>query len=265
MIIVGHRGARNLWPENSLGGFRRLIALGADSVEFDVQETRDGVAVVLHDPLLERTTQGSGPVRDRSAAEVLATPLRAGQGGQGEPGDPCEQPGECVPSLAAVLALFAPTSMELHVEIKTNAAGELPEGAVPRLVRALHDAGVAGRSILTCFVPEVLDEVQRVWPQGRVLASLDHRSAEMLGGIGRALARYAAMPGCIVAVEKKLLAATWPQCLAALGSERLGAWVVNEPDEIAHWLAMPIRQITTDRPDRALAARAGRPMTATTA
>jgi glycerophosphoryl diester phosphodiesterase len=252
MIIVGHRGARNLWPENSLSGFRRLIASGADAVEFDVQETRDGTAVVLHDPLLERTTEGAGPVRDRTAAEVLATRLREGQGAPGGPG---LEPGECVPSLAQVLRLFAPTRMELHVEIKTDAAGELPAGAVARTVQALHDAGVQERSVLTCFVPEVLEQVRACWPGARVLASLDHRSAEMLGGIGRALARYAALPGCIVAVEKKLLAATWAQCLAALGTERLGAWVVNEPDEIAHWLAMPVRQITTDRPDLALAAR----------
>jgi glycerophosphoryl diester phosphodiesterase len=252
MIIVGHRGARNLWPENSLSGFRRLIASGADAVEFDVQETRDGMAVVLHDPLLERTTEGTGPVRDRTAAEVLATRLREGQGAPGGPG---LDPGECVPSLAQVLRLFAPTRMELHVEIKTDAGGELPAGAVARTVQALHDAGVQERSVLTCFVPEVLEQVRACWPGARVLASLDHRSAEMLGGIGRALARYAALPGCVVAVEKKLLAATWAQCLAALGTERLGAWVVNEPDEIAHWLAMPVRQITTDRPDLALAAR----------
>ncbi|SEL02793.1 glycerophosphoryl diester phosphodiesterase [Variovorax sp. YR750] len=252
MIIVGHRGARNLWPENSLSGFRRLIASGADAVEFDVQETRDGTAMVIHDPLLDRTTQGSGPVRERMAAEVLATRLREGQG---DPAGPGADEGECVPSLTQVLRLFAPTRMELHVEIKTDAAGELPAGAVARIVRALHDAGVQERSILTCFVPEVLAQVRECWPGARVLASLDHRSAEMLGGIGRALARYAALPGCIVAVEKKLLAATWSQCLGALGTERLGAWVVNEPDEIAHWLAMPIRQITTDRPDLAMAAR----------
>ncbi|QSI32737.1 glycerophosphodiester phosphodiesterase [Variovorax sp. RKNM96] len=249
MIIVGHRGARNLWPENSLSGFRKLIASGADAVEFDVQETRDGTAVVIHDPLLDRTTEGTGPVRDRTGAEVLATRLREGQGEQGG------ERGECVPSLTEVLRLFAPTRMELHVEIKTDAAGELPAGAVARMVQALHDAGVAKRSYLTCFVPEVLEQVLACWPSGRVLASLDHRSAEMLGGIGRALARYAAMPGCVVAVEKRLLAATWSQCLAALGTERLGAWVINEPDEIADWLAMPIRQITTDRPDLALAAR----------
>jgi glycerophosphoryl diester phosphodiesterase len=249
MIIVGHRGARNLWPENSLSGFRQLIALGADAVEFDVHETRDSTAVVIHDPQLDRTTERTGAVRDLTAQEVLAAPLRAGQGERGGPA------GERVPSLDDVLALFKPTRMELHVEIKTDAAGELPPGVIPRLVEKLQDAGLAGRSILTCFVPEVLEEVARVWPQGRVLASLDHRSAEMLGGIRRALARYREIPNCVVAVQKGLLSATWDQCLAALGSERLGVWVINEPDEIRHWMKMPLRQITTDRPDLVLAAR----------
>jgi glycerophosphoryl diester phosphodiesterase len=249
MIIVGHRGARNLWPENSLSGFKQLIALGVEAVEFDVHETRDGTHVVIHDPLLERTTESSGEIRNLPAAQVLAAPLRAGQGERGGPA------GECVPSLDDVLALFRPTGMELHVEIKTNAVGELPSGAVQRLVKKLHDAGVADRSILTCFVPEVLEQVVQVWPQGRVLASLDHRSAEMLGGIRKALARYAAIPNCLVAVQKTLLAASLDACLKALGGERLGVWVINEPDEIDRWIGVPIRQVTTDRPDLVLAAR----------
>jgi glycerophosphoryl diester phosphodiesterase len=77
----------------------------------------------------------------------------------------------------------------------------------------------------------------------------------MLGGIERALARYAAMPDCIVAVEKTLLSNTWSRCLDVLGSDRLGVWVVNEPADLARWMAMPLRQVTTDRPDLALAAR----------
>lgn len=85
-----------------------------------------------------------------------------------------------------------------------------------RLVKKLHDASVADRSILTCFDPQVLDQVVRGWPQGRVLASLDHREP---------------------------------------GGERLGVWVINEADELDHWMKMPIRQIATDRPDLALAAR----------
>ena len=88
-----------------------------------------------------------------------------------------------------------------------------------------------------------------------VLASLDLRSAEMLGGIERALAHYAALPRCIVAVHKDLLGRSWSRCLEVLGRERLGVWVLNEPAELAHWMALPLRQITTDRPDLALAAR----------
>jgi glycerophosphoryl diester phosphodiesterase len=246
MKIVGHRGARSLWPENSLEGFRQLIALGADAVEFDVQHTRDGVGVVIHDPTLDRTTTGSGAVAALSAAEVLATPLRDAPAG------------EHVPSLAEVLELFRPTPMELHVEIKTNATGDVATATVDAVARELHSRGLAGRSILTCFVPEVLEHIARAWPGQRVLASLDHRSAEMQGGLARALARLAAIPNCVVAVQKGLLAAGWDECLRVLGPERLGVWVINEPDEIAHWLARPVRQLTTDRPDLALAARGGR-------
>lgn len=246
MKIVGHRGARNLWPENSLEGFRQLIALGADAVEFDVQHTRDGVAVVMHDPTLERTTTASGVVASLSAAEVLAAPLRDAPAGG------------FVPSLADVLELFRPTPLELHVEIKTDALGFVAADTVDAVVRELNDRGLAERSIVTCFVPEVLEHIARTWPRQRVLASLDHRSAEMLGGLERALARLAAVPGCMVAVQKGLLAAGWDACLGALGPDRLGVWVINEPDEIEHWLAQPLRQLTTDRPDLALAARARR-------
>ena len=249
MMIVGHRGARELWPENSLFGFRRLIELGADAVEFDVHETRDGQAVVIHDPLLDRTTGATGAVKDLDAAQVTAARLRGGQSALDAPA------GESVPTLDAVLELLRPTRMELHVEIKTDTAGELAEGAVARRVRRVHEAGVAERSNLTSFVPEVLEQVRREWPQGRVLASLDHRSAEMLGGIGAALRRYQAIEGCIVAVHKTLLAATWDRCLQALGPERLGVWVINDPREIAQWLRQPVRQLTTDRPDLALSAR----------
>ena len=247
MMIVGHRGARNLWPENSLSGFRRLIALGVEAVEFDVHETRDRQFVVIHDPTLDRTTQSRGAIRDLDAAEVLASRLRP----EPVPADP----GECVPSLDAVLALLRDTNLELHIEIKTNAVGELDSGTAGRLIDVVHRHGLQQRAILTCFVPEVLDQVCRLWPEGRVLASLDLRSAEMLGGVGRALARYAAMSHCMVAVQKTLLAASWAQCLAALGRDRLGAWVLNEPDELDYWMAMPLRQITTDRPDLALVAR----------
>jgi glycerophosphoryl diester phosphodiesterase len=76
-----------------------------------------------------------------------------------------------------------------------------------------------------------------------------------MGGLETALDRFMAIDGCLVAVEKSLLAAHLDLCLQRLGGERLGAWVPNEPDDIAFWLAQPVRQITTDRPDIALQQR----------
>jgi glycerophosphoryl diester phosphodiesterase len=60
--LIAHRGARNLWAENSLEGFRRTADLPVDAVELDLHLSRDGEVVVIHDPLLDRTTTGEGPV-----------------------------------------------------------------------------------------------------------------------------------------------------------------------------------------------------------
>jgi glycerophosphoryl diester phosphodiesterase len=256
---VGHRGARNLWPENSLGGFRNLLALEVESVEFDVHETRDRQFVVIHDPTLERTTYGHGAIRDLDAKTVLGARLRRAPGREpandNEAGGGADAEAETVPSLEAVLALLRTTALELHIEIKTNAFGGVAPDSIARLVDAVHRHGVEKQSILTCFVPEVLDRVRALWPNAPVLASLDLRAAEMLGGLERALARYAAMHTCIVAVQKDLLGIAWQRCLDTLGRERLGVWVLNEPAELERWLPMPVRQVTTDRPDVALAAR----------
>lgn len=240
VLIVGHRGARNIWPENSLAGFEKTRDLGVDGVEFDVHLSRDGEMVVIHDPLLERTTEGSGAVADRTSAELAATKLRDGNG-------------EGVPTLDAVLDVYAGTSTELHIEIKTDFLGRPYQGLEAKLVEVIAGRSLQQQAILTCFVPEVLESVRRLDPRQRVLASLDRRSAELMGGLEGALARFSRIEGCLVAVEKGLLADSLELCLRRIGSDRLGAWVPNEPADIAFWLKQPIRQITTDRPDHALA------------
>jgi glycerophosphoryl diester phosphodiesterase len=244
VFIAGHRGARDLWPENSLLGFRNLFGLGVEAVEFDIHQSVDGSLVVIHDPLLDRTTHDSGPVGVRTLKQLSATRLR-------EAGE------ECIPTLDAVLDLFSDSPLELHIEIKTDAFGNPYPGIEGRLVDAVKRRRLERRAVLTCFVPGAVEAVRRLCPQARVLVSLDRRSAEMMGGISPALDRLAAIPDCIVAIEKSLLTLTLPLALKALGRERLGAWVTNEPQDIAHWLAQPVRQITTDRPDLAVNIRRG--------
>ena len=235
VLIIGHRGARNLWPENSLDGFERTRDLGVDAVEFDVHLARDGELVVIHDPSLERTTEGTGPVADRTAAELAALG---------------------VPRLEAVLDIYAGTPIELHIEVKTDALGRPYEGLEKRLLDAIAGRKLGQQAIVTSFVPEILETVRRLSPNQRVLGSLDRRSAEIFGGLPAALDRFAVIGNCMVAIEKGLLAESLDLCLRRVGGDHLGAWVPNDADDIVQWLARPIRQITTDRPDVALALRA---------
>ncbi|MCP3855425.1 MAG: glycerophosphodiester phosphodiesterase [Actinomycetia bacterium] len=106
--VIGHRGASDEAPENTMAAFKRALSLGADGIEFDVQLTRDGHAVVVHDAMLDRTTSGSGPVFEATLEEVRS--LDAGSWF-----DP-RFSGERVPTLDEVLALPAHV---FELEIKT--------------------------------------------------------------------------------------------------------------------------------------------------
>ena len=69
-LAIGHRGAAGVAPENTLPGLRHAVEVGADAVEFDLQVTRDDRLVLLHDPTVDRTTDGSGEVEDLTLQEV---------------------------------------------------------------------------------------------------------------------------------------------------------------------------------------------------
>jgi glycerophosphoryl diester phosphodiesterase len=246
VMIIGHRGARELWPENSLRGFRETRALGIEAVEFDVHQTSDGGIVVIHDPTFERTTLASGPVGERTQAEATAVELR-------------DAGGERVPTLDQVLDIYQDSGFELHIEIKTDARGCAYPGLERKLLDIVRRRRLESRAVLTCFAPAVLQRARALAPDIRLLASFDRRSAELLDGIDRTLDRLLAIPGVLLAVEKSLLALTLPLCLDRAGRERLATWVPNTPEDLRHWLAQPIRAITTDRPDLALKIRESMP------
>ncbi|MGI8869608.1 MAG: glycerophosphodiester phosphodiesterase [Mycobacteriales bacterium] len=111
-LVVAHRGDAHRAPENTLAAFRAAHEAGADAIELDVQLTADGVPVVVHDELLDRTTSGTGPVRALTWSRIRE--LDAGSWF-----DP-RYAGEWVPALAEVVAWAAETGMRLLVEPKTS-------------------------------------------------------------------------------------------------------------------------------------------------
>ena len=239
--IIAHRGARNLWAENSLGGFRKTAELGVDAVELDLHLSRDGEIVVIHDPLLDRTTDGHGPVSDLTFEALTRVRLR-------------DTIDETIPTLAQVLDVFQPTGLDLELEMKLDARGRPYPGLIERTAELVGARGMVDRVRLTCFVPEVLEEIRSKAGQFRRLASLDRRSAEMLGGPDRAIQRFLDLD-CTIAVERTLLELEMERCHSAIGTDRLGVWVPNTPGELNYWLRQPVGQLTSDRPDIALSVR----------
>jgi glycerophosphoryl diester phosphodiesterase len=241
MKIIAHRGARNLWAENSLGGFQETAKLDVDAVELDLHLSRDGEIMVIHDPLLDRTTDGQGPVSDFTFEALTRIRLR-------------DTIDETIPTLAQVLNVFQPTGLALELEMKVDARGRPYPDLIEKTAELVEAREMVDRVRLTCFVPEVLEEIRSKAGQFRRLASLDRRSAEMLGGSDRAIQRFLDLD-CTIAVERTLLELEIDRCYNAIGTERLGVWVPNTPGELNYWLRQPIGQLTSDRPDIALSLR----------
>jgi glycerophosphoryl diester phosphodiesterase len=128
--VIGHRGNRAHSPEDTLESMREAVALGVDALEFDVHVTRDGVAVVHHDPTLERTTSGRGALAAHSLRELQQHD--AGFHFTPDAGRtfPWRDRGVRIPTLDAVLGEF-PT-LPMIIEIKTPAATRAVRDIVAR-------------------------------------------------------------------------------------------------------------------------------------
>lgn len=107
--FIAHRGASKAAPENTLKAFKKAAQLGAKMVEFDVQLTKDGVPVVIHDETIDCTTNGCGKVIDFSLAELQQ--FDAGEG-------------ECIPSLGQVFDCLQQEKLMANIEIKPCAGTE---------------------------------------------------------------------------------------------------------------------------------------------
>ena len=125
--LIGHRGASGECPEDTLAAFDRALEQGADALELDVRLSADGVPVVIHDQTVDRTTDGSGAVRELPLSDLRA--LDAGRGEQ-------------IPTLDEVLDRYRGTP--LIVEVKA------PEAGVP-IARLLDRHGAAGRVLVGSF------------------------------------------------------------------------------------------------------------------
>ena len=286
--ISGHRGARGLWPENTLEGFAATFALGVASVELDVALTADGIPVVVHDPALNpdivrgpdgRWLDGTGPlIRDLTRGALHRYDVgRLRPGGlYGAPyAFQTPRDGARIPALADVLALARPAGLAVDIEIKTmpdrpelTAAPERMVDAVLAVVAAL---GMQHRVALRSFDWRALAYAQRVAPaipRGYITSREVQTDTALWwdgadpashgGSIPATIAALSPAAGTLWAPGFRSLTAAQVAEAAVLGL-RVMPWTVNQPADMARLIGMGVREICTDYPDRLRAVLAAQP------
>lgn len=237
---VAHRGSRLLWPENTMEAFQGAVDLGYRYLETDLHRSSDGVLMVFHDDTVERTTNGSGPVSSKTAAELAN--LDAAYHFAPHQGYPRRGTGVGIPTLEDVFDAFP--SIRLVLDLKEA-------GLEADLAAFLRRRGLEDRVIVGAFSDARLARFRNA-SEGRVATSSGPAETLALwtaARFGRTLSTKAdalQIPedfAFIALPDRKLVQA------AEAGGRQVHVWTVNDPDHMARLLDVGVHALITDRPD----------------
>lgn len=230
-LRIGHRGAAGHAPENTLVSFRKAVEFGVDGVEFDIHRTADGHLVVIHDPLLGRTTNGTGAIREQSLAYLQSLDAGSWKGEQFA--------GERVPTLAEVAEATGP-NCKLFIELK---AGSLHyPGIEADLVREIHRLGIAGRAQVSSFDHQALQRLRQLDADLPTAMLFECNLVDPVG-VARTCGVNALHP-LYYWVTPELMKA------AKLAGLAVHTWTVNDLPTMAALRAAGVDGIMSDFPDR---------------
>lgn len=223
-LKIGHRGAAGHEPENTLRSFGRAIELGADMVELDAHICGTGEIVVIHDDTVNRTTDGSGPVKEKTLGELRS--LDAGKG-------------EMIPTLEEVLELLegrAGVNIELKALGTAGPVHETLSTAIERSGWSLDDVFVSSFHLGELVAMSDLSEEVRTG----VLVAGDPRDVLEFA---ESIKAYSINPYFRNTGEEFIK-------LAHGRGFKVFTWTVNEPNDIESMRAMGVDGVISDYPDR---------------
>jgi len=228
--IIAHRGASGHSPENTLAAYERAVQLGAGFIETDLHLTRDAQFVAIHDPTLERTTNGRGSVRDFTLAELRR--LDAGKWFDRD------FMGQRIPTLDEILDFARKNDVIFYLEVKYDAAW----GMHHSLMAALQNAQNAARTIVISFDQTTLAALRRV--DASIMMGLlgDEPGADYVKDALELGARQLCPQSSLVTpdlVER------------AHGADlQVATWTVDDVEEMRRMIAAGVDGIMTNFPDR---------------
>ncbi|MER6459252.1 glycerophosphodiester phosphodiesterase [Streptomyces sp. NPDC001288] len=215
-LTIGHRGVMGVEPENTLRSFVAAQQAGLDLIELDLHLSKDGALVVMHDAEVDRTTDGSGPIAEKTLEELRT--LDAGRG-------------ERVPVFEEVLdAVRAP----LQAEIKDVAAARA-------LAELMQRRDLVGRVEVSSFHDEAVAEIGRLVPGVRTALIAGRYGTDVVER-----AREAGAATLCLNIRRLTLEVVEHARKADL---RVIGWVVNTQDDLRLVRALQLDGATTDYPE----------------
>lgn len=155
--LIAHRGAGRYAPENTLAAFRVGAAQGFRMMEYDVKLTRDGVAVLLHDDTVDRTSNRGGKAADLTLAELARLDFGAWHS--------APYAGEPIPTLHAIAAYTLANGIHSNIEIKPSTGHETITGQQVALLAKELWAGADMPPLLSSFSETALRAAMRAAPE----------------------------------------------------------------------------------------------------
>ena len=231
--IFAHRGSKGTHPENTLASFKEAVRVGSDGIELDVHLTKDGHLVVIHDETVDRTTNGTGEIRNLTLAEIKA--MDAGSWFHNK------YAGEKIPTLEEVLLLLTELGFngQLNIELKTDVIQY--KGPVEKCLALQSAKDWPFAIVYSSFNPYTLVELKEANPSQEI--GLLFESKEWADKGDAMLEKESYHP------DLKLLdwAIEWNR-----NQLPLRVWTVNEDTDINRCFELQIEAIFTDYPEKAL-------------
>lgn len=214
--VVGHRGASDLVPENTIPSFLRALEIGVNELELDLRASSDGQVVVMHDAAVDRTTNGTGLVSELTLAQI-----RKLDAGNGSP----------VPTFAEVLDA---TTGSLQVEIKD------PKAIDPMMAVLRDRPEAVQRMAPTSFDVDNVARLAALLPEVRVGLISKEASAEVLDRAAELGARRVLVG--IAAVDAEFVQTAHDRGF------RVDVWPIDTPDQVRRAVELGADGFTTDDP-----------------
>lgn len=244
-LIIAHRGASLVAPENTLAAFERALQDGADGIEFDVRLTRDNLPVVIHDATLKRTAGSDAPIASLSSAELATIDVGSWFNRRFPSRARAEYSGETIPLLSRVFELIAPRCRLLYVELKCEATET--NALVEKVVAEVRAHKLEERVVIESFSLAAITEVKRIAPELRTAAAFERRLGRPLLSTRTLLRHARACHADELALGRLLVSRRTVEAARACGLQTV-VWTVDHPSWIKRADSLGLRAVITNDP-----------------